>query len=120
MKSIAFSSGLSNNSRMRFIQSSARLPNFSSDPDIKFHLGIFIAFGMALLLAWVLARTTLGFEIRTVGANPNAARYAGMSVPRNLVLAMALSGLLAGAAGAVEVLGVSHRQELGFGSGYLM
>ena len=53
-----------------------------------------------------------------MGANPNAARYAGMSVQRNIVLAMALSGMLAGAAGAVEVVDVTHRHELGFGSGY--
>ncbi|MDQ7030769.1 MAG: hypothetical protein Q9O62_13815 [Ardenticatenia bacterium] len=59
---------------------------------------------------WFLYRTTVGFELRTVGANPNAARYAGINVSRTIVLAMALSGALAGMAGAGEVLG---------GQGYL-
>jgi ABC-type uncharacterized transport system permease subunit len=79
---------------------------------------VLLAFLVAFLVYFFLKRTTWGFEIRTGGANQHAARYAGMSVPKNLVLAMALSGMLAGAAGAVEVLGVTHRQELGFGSGY--
>jgi simple sugar transport system permease protein len=79
---------------------------------------VILALVAAVLVYIFLTRTTWGFEIRTVGANPNAARYAGMSVTKNTVLAMSLSGMLAGAAGAVEVVGVSHRHELGFGSGY--
>ena len=56
------------------------------------------------MLVWFfLWKTTWGFEIRTVGANPSAARYAGISVARNIILAMALSGMLAGLGGAVEV-----------------
>ena len=72
----------------------------------------------ALLVYIFLSRTTWGFQLRTVGANQHAARYAGISVPRNIILAMSLSGMLAGAAGAIEVVGVTHRQELGFGVGY--
>jgi simple sugar transport system permease protein len=82
------------------------------------HWGVVLGLIAAVLVYIFLSRTTWGFEIRTVGANPNAARYAGISVRKNIVLAMSLSGLLAGAAGAVEVLGVSHRHELGFGAGY--
>lgn len=71
-----------------------------------------IGFGLMLLAVfftgWFLDRTTAGFEIRTVGSNPNAAKYAGMSVPWNTVLAMALSGALAGYAGMIEVSGVKY------------
>jgi simple sugar transport system permease protein len=69
---------------------------------------------------WLLWKTTIGFELRTVGANPNAAKYAGMSITKNVVVGMALSGMLAGLAGAVEVIGVSICRclPLFFSSGY--
>ena len=66
----------------------------------------------------LLWKTTLGFEIRTVGANPSAARYAGIAVERTIVLTMALSGLLAGLAGADEVVALNYGQTLGFSIGY--
>ena len=62
----------------------------------KLHFGFWLMIAAVWLTDWFLTRTTLGFELRTVGANQNAAKYAGMSVPRNIVLAMALSGMLAG------------------------
>ena len=65
----------------------------------KLHFGFWLMIAAVCLTDWFLTRTTLGFELRTVGANPNAAKYAGMSVPRNVMLAMALSGMLAGLAG---------------------
>ena len=74
----------------------------------KLHLGFWLMIGAVWLTDWFLMKTTLGFELRTVGANPNAAKYAGMSVSRNIVLAMALSGALAGLAGAIEISGVEH------------
>lgn len=74
----------------------------------KLHFGFWIMIMAVWLTDWFLERTTLGFELRTVGANQNAAQYAGMSVPRNVVLAMALSGALAGLAGAIEISGVEH------------
>ena len=69
---------------------------------------------------WLLWQTTLGFSMRTVGANPTAARYAGVNISRNIVTAMAISGALAGIAGTVEVLGVSICRclPLFFSSGY--
>ena len=70
------------------------------------HLGIPLAFVAIFLVRWVLDRTTLGFEIRTVGANPNAARYAGMPPLFIVTLTMSLSGLLGGLAGAIQMLGV--------------
>ncbi|MCY4537176.1 MAG: ABC transporter permease [Chloroflexi bacterium] len=74
----------------------------------KLHFGFWLMIAAVWLTDWFLTRTTLGFELRTVGANQNAAKYAGMSVPRNVVLAMALNGMLAGLAGAIEISGVEH------------
>ena len=74
----------------------------------KLHFGFWLMIGAVWLTDWFLTRTTPGFELRTVGANQNAAKYAGMSVPRNIVLAMGLSGMLAGLAGAIEISGVEH------------
>jgi simple sugar transport system permease protein len=69
------------------------------------HLGVLIAL-VVIPLAYVLIyRATLGFEIRTVGANPNAARYAGMPVRRLIILTMSLCGLFAGLGGTLEILG---------------
>jgi ABC-type uncharacterized transport system permease subunit len=70
------------------------------------HLGVLLAFLAVFVIRWLLDRTTLGFEIRTVGANPNAARYAGIRPVFIITLAMTLSGLLGGLAGAVQMLGV--------------
>ena len=99
------------------IEPSAELPRFFAEP-IRFHLGFFIALGVAVFVWWFLFRTTLGFELRTVGTNPNAARYSGMSITRNYIIAFALSGALAGLAGANEVLGVNHNLASAFSAGY--
>ncbi|MDQ2914779.1 MAG: ABC transporter permease [Chloroflexota bacterium] len=71
------------------------------------HVGILIPLLVVPTMSWLLYRSTIGFEIRTVGANPDAALYAGMRPRRLVVLALTLGGLLAGLAGAVEILGVS-------------
>jgi ABC-type uncharacterized transport system permease subunit len=99
------------------IQPSAELPRFFAYP-IRFHAGFFLALAIAWFVYWLLFRTTVGFNLRTVGSNPSAARYAGISVVGNMVLAMALSGGLAGLAGANEVLGVNHNIAMAFSSGY--
>jgi simple sugar transport system permease protein len=99
------------------IAESAELPRFFASP-IRFHAGFFIALGAAWLVYWFLFRTKWGFDLRTVGANPNAARYAGMSIVRTTVLAMSLSGALAGLAGTNEVLGLNHNLAMAFSSGY--
>jgi simple sugar transport system permease protein len=67
------------------------------------HPGIFIGIGVAILLAWVLYRSKWGYELRVSGDNPKAARYAGISLRRNILLVMALSGAIAGLAGMNEV-----------------
>ncbi len=66
---------------------------------------------------WLLFRTTWGFDLRTVGFNPNAARYAGMKASLVTMMAMSLSGALAGLAGANDVLGVNHNLAMAFSSG---
>jgi ABC-type uncharacterized transport system permease subunit len=73
------------------------------------HIGFFVALA-ALVVYWlVLSRTTLGYEVRAVGFNAEAARYGGISVARNYFLAMAISGLFAGLAGAIDILGWQFR-----------
>jgi general nucleoside transport system permease protein len=88
----------------------AKLPVFWGDPELQgLHLGIFIALA-ALVVFWVvLNRSTTGYEVRAVGLNPEAARYGGMSVARNYLLVMAVCGLFAGLAGAMDVLGWQFR-----------
>jgi ABC-type uncharacterized transport system permease subunit len=73
------------------------------------HGGIFLAFAALFVFYVILNRTTLGYEVRAVGFNPEAARYGGISVGRNFVLAMAISGLFAGLAGALDILGWQFR-----------
>lgn len=81
------------------------------------HLGFLVMLAAVWFTDWFLNRTTPGFELRTVGANPNAARYAGMSVRRNIILAMAISGGLAGLAGVIEISGVQNNMQPEFFSG---
>jgi ABC-type uncharacterized transport system permease subunit len=90
-----------------------------NDPYDRLHIGLFLALLASILIWWLLWKTTLGFELRTVGANPNAARYAGMNITRNIVLAMAISGALAAIAGSIQVLGVQscHCQQVLFTPG---
>ncbi|MBX5473745.1 MAG: ABC transporter permease [Thermoleophilia bacterium] len=92
------------------IQANTHLPVFWGDPLLQgLHVGFFIALG-ALVVYWVtLNRTTLGFSVRAVGFNPEAARYGGIAVPRNYFVAMAISGVFAGVAGAVDILGWEFR-----------
>jgi len=99
------------------IQKAAELPRFFSDP-LRFNWGFVLALVVAYLVYWFLFKTTLGFEIRSVGANPDGSKYAGMSIVRNFVLVMILSGGLAGMAGAAQVLGVDHWVGQGFSAGY--
>jgi len=95
----------------------AELPRLFPHP-IRLHAGLLVALAAAVFVYWFLWKTTWGFELRTVGANPNAARYGGINIGRNIVLAMLLSGALAGLAGAGESLGVTRNMSLGFQAGY--
>jgi ABC-type uncharacterized transport system permease subunit len=93
------------------IAEGAKLPIFWGDPLLQgLHIGFFIAFA-ALVAYWItLNRTTLGYEVRAVGFNPEAARYGGISVAKNYFLAMAISGLFAGLAGAIDITGFLFRE----------
>ena len=88
----------------------AKLPIFWGDPFLQaLHIGFFFAL-IALVVYWItLNRTTLGYEVRAVGFNPEAARYGGISVARNYFLAMAISGMFAGLAGAIDITGWAYR-----------
>ena len=99
------------------VQPSAIFPKFFGEP-VRLHLGFIIALLTVWLVSWYLFKTKYGFELRTVGANSRAARYAGINVPTGIILAMTLSGALAGLAGANEVLGVNHNLAMAFSSGY--
>jgi ABC-type uncharacterized transport system permease subunit len=89
---------------------SGRLPAFWGNPELQaLHIGFFIAL-FALVSFWLmLNRTTLGYQVRAVGFNPEAARYGGISVARNYVYAMAISGVFAGVGGALDILGWQYR-----------
>lgn len=88
------------------IDDAARLPQIvDSQPPL--HWGFLVMVALALLVRFVLQRTTFGFEVRTVGTNTDAARYAGMAVGRTILVAMAVSGAFAGLAGAGEISGTS-------------
>lgn len=78
----------------------------------RLHWGFGIAVAMAVVVYIVLRRTALGYEVRGVGINRTAGSYKGISVPRVTVLVMAISGALAGLAGAAELAGVHHRLQL--------
>jgi simple sugar transport system permease protein len=99
-------------SRTPEIAESAALPDFGPIPT-----GFVLAILVALFFGWFLMRTTSGFRFNTVGLNSSAARYAGISVKRTIVLAMAVSGALAGLGGAIETLGVTGRFEPAFNAG---
>ena len=101
------------------IQPSAYLPQFFPNRlEMRVNFGFLLALAMAGLVWWLLYKTTLGYEIRTVGKNPRAARYAGMNVARTIVVTMALSGALAGLSASTDILGVLHFMPNAFSSGY--
>jgi len=99
------------------IAPTAYLPSLFPRP-MRIHWGFFLALAVAFIVYWFLWKTTLGMEIRMVGANPHAARYAGVKIALVTVLTMSLSGALAGLAGINQVLGVDHRMVRAFSSGY--
>ncbi len=87
-------------------------------PQTLLHTGIIIAVVLAVVVYIFLWRTTLGYRIRAVGLNPDASRFAGISVPTYQMLSLTLAGGFAGLAGVIEVIGVQHRLLEGITSGY--
>jgi ABC-type uncharacterized transport system permease subunit len=94
----------------------ALLPRLSTRSQMSY--GIVVAVGLCLLTYYILYRTPRGFSFRVIGGNPLAARYAGVRVYRNTILALALSGAICGVGGAVVILGVYGRFLGGFSPGY--
>ncbi|MCC7130453.1 MAG: ABC transporter permease [Anaerolineae bacterium] len=99
-----------------------RLTDFSAQAPIfrglTTHMGLLLALVMAVVVYFILYRSRWGYEIRLIGDNPRAARYAGINIARNTVLVMMLSGALAGLAGMSEITGVVHRLQSAISPGY--
>jgi len=105
-----------------FLAQSAQLPHQVWLPRLVprtlLHAGVIVAVVMAVLVYFFLWRTTIGYDIRAVGLNPEAARYSGIRVPYYQALSLTLAGGFSGLAGAIEVMGVQHRLMDGLTSGY--
>ncbi|MCG8617321.1 MAG: ABC transporter permease, partial [Desulfobacterales bacterium] len=91
---------------IEFIRSHKILGDILKSPV---NIGIIIAIVLAFLMWYVLNKTTLGYELRAVGYNPHAAEYGGINVKKSVVTSMSIAGGLAGIAGAIQVMAVSHR-----------
>lgn len=91
------------------IQKSAEFFRFSemSRANISIIFGVLFA----ILIYWLLWKTTVGYEIRAVGINPHGAEYGGISIKKNIILAMVLSGGIAGVGGATHIAGVLHQAQ---------
>ncbi len=96
------------------VAASARLPKILGE-DYRLNLGFLLALLAALFIWWLLERSTIGFEYRAVGANPSAARTAGINVPRAITGVMVVAGGMAGLAGMNQILGGSTEYALGNG-----
>jgi len=98
---------------------SASLPRLLEwlEPNLRVHAGIFLVVLMVILIYWLLFKTTIGFEFRATGANPEAAKYAGIKPAFTIIAVMAVAGGLAGLAGANQILGVLGRASPGFTAG---
>jgi general nucleoside transport system permease protein len=89
------------------IKTSAELPALPA--PLRVHLGIVLAVLVTAGVAWLLNRSSFGFELRAVGVNPPAAKTAGMSIAKTYTLLMVVAGGLAGLGGAVQVLGTADK-----------
>ncbi len=101
------------------VTATAELPRLLAwlDPNLRLHAGLILMLAMVWFCHWLLFKTTTGFEFRASGENPDAARFAGMRSGLIIIMVMALSGALAGLAGANQVLGVLGRASPGFSAG---
>jgi len=109
----------------RMFQRNAWLPRLSDLADtmpffrgLTTHMGLVFAVVAAIVLWWILAKSQWGYEIRLIGDNPRAAEYAGISIKKNIILVMMVSGALAGLAGMSEIAGVVHRLQESISPGY--
>jgi ABC-type uncharacterized transport system permease subunit len=108
----------------RMLSQSTWLPTFNSFipgiPPVRAHVGLLVALAAAVVVALILRRTTLGYEVRAVGFNPSAAHNSGISISATTIWALCISGALAGLGGGSEILGVTHRMfdQVSAGSGF--
>lgn len=98
------------------ISESARLPRILSPTQLS--ASLYLVLLLVVLTEYVLRRTVLGFELRATGLNPDAAENAGINVRRGMILALVISGAIAGLGGSGEILGVHRRFIDGFSPGY--
>jgi ABC-type uncharacterized transport system permease subunit len=85
---------------------------------VTLHLGVIFGIVAAIIVWWIFRYSRWGYEIKLIGDNPNAARYAGINISKNIMLVMAFSGALAGLAGMSEISGVVHRLQESISPGY--
>jgi len=85
---------------------------------VTLHLGVLFGLIAAVVVWWIFKYSRWGYEIKLIGDNPEAARYAGINISRNIILVMAFSGALAGLAGMSEISGVVHRLQESISPGY--
>jgi ABC-type uncharacterized transport system permease subunit len=97
-----------------YIPENLFLPKLEWLGDSNANIGLYLMLAVMIGLAFVLYKTRFGYEIKICGANPTMARYGGINAGKTILLAMIISGIIAGAAGAVEVLGVHHRFPIRF------
>lgn len=95
--------------------STATLPQLG---DTAVHAGAIVAVFAAVSVATILGRTLWGYKVKVIGENARAAGYAGLSIPRNIIAVMLLSGALAGLGGMVEVSGTVHRIQADISPGF--
>ncbi|MBB5830877.1 ABC transporter permease [Brachybacterium aquaticum] len=108
LKTAAFTGANQSQPTSPSVRPNAQLPLLLGD-GFRLHAGLFIAAGAAVLLWWLMSRSTIGFHFRAVGSNPRAAQVAGISPARTAFLVLAVAGALVGLAGAVHVLGTERR-----------
>ncbi|MDC7127225.1 MAG: ABC transporter permease [Spirochaetales bacterium] len=97
------------------------LPTFKQflpEANYRLHIGILIAIVVAIIVYYILYYTKIGYEVRAVGQNPNAARAQGISIGKNIMIALLFAGLLSGFAGVNQVLGLDHRMYQNLNAGY--
>ena len=109
----------------RMFQRNAWLPRLSNYAEqfpilsgLTTHMGLLFAVSAAVILWWVINKSRWGYEIRLIGDNPEAAKYAGINIAKNVILVMLVSGGLAGLAGMSEISGVVHRLQGAISPGY--
>lgn len=103
------------------VQETTRLLRFESfmpGAYYRLHIGVLVGVAMALLVYYILFRTRVGFEIRAIGTNPDAARAQGISLAKNTFIALLFAGFLAGLSGVNQVLGLNHKMFQNLSAGY--